>query len=155
MEIIDWLDKHHGAVTAVATVVLAVITGYYVVLTLRLIKSNNEPRIVIYSHLLGKDHIYLRVKNIGTGLAYDVQFNTDLSFRFSHRSLEDIGFLRHGIRCLPPMEKRESYLCHIDAVQELIKTQITITVTYRDSLNKEHQPKTFCLDFPEHIGEFY
>lgn len=157
MEIINWLNSYAGAITAIATVVLSVITGIYVYLTRRLVKAANEPRIEINSRLEalkgGYRYGYLCVKNIGTGAAYDVQFDTDLSFSFGNRpSLGNIGFLKHGIGCLLPAEVRESSVVKLVYVdKELIKKQLNIKVTYKDSINKKHQ-KCFCINFREHQG---
>lgn len=157
MEIIKSLNFYAGTITAIATVVLSVITGIYVYLTRRLVKAANEPRIVINSRLEaikgGYRYGYLCVKNIGTGAAYDVQFNTDLSFSFGNRpSLDNIGFLKHGIGCLLPAEVRESSVVKLVYVdKELIKKQLNIQVTYKDWMNKKHH-KCFCIDFREHQG---
>ena len=157
MEIINSLNSYAGTITAIATVVLSVITWVYVCLTRRLVKAANEPRIEINSRLEalkgGYRYGYLCVKNIGTGAAYDVQFNTDLSFSFGNRpSLGNIGFLKHGIGCLLPAEVRESSVVKLVYVdKELIKKQLNIKVTYKDWMNKKHQ-KCFCIDFREHQG---
>ena len=157
MEIMKWLNSYAGAITAIATIVLSVITGIYVWLTRQLVKAANEPRIEINSRLEalkgGYRYGYLCVKNIGTGAAYDVQFNTDLSFSFGNRPpLENIGFLKHGIGCLLPGEVRESSVVKLDYPdKELIKKQLKIEVTYKDWKNKKH-PKCFCINFREHQG---
>ena len=157
MEIINSLNSYAGTITAIATVVLSIITWVYVCLTRRLVKAANEPRIEINSRLEaikgGYRYGYLCVKNIGTGAAYDVQFDTDLSFSFGNRpSLENIGFLKRGIGCLLPAEVRESSVVKLNYVdKELIKKQLKIEVTYKDWINKKHQ-KCFCINFREHQG---
>ena len=120
MEVINWLNSNSGAITAIATVVLVGITAFYAWVTRQMRLDTQKPEIAIYLRVekealihpdisLTNICVYLYVENIRMGPAYDVEFPTDLSFAFpDQRSLEDVPFLRYGIRYLPPGDKTES-----------------------------------------------
>ena len=168
MEVIKWLDSHSGAITAIvgmitgtAAVVLAVITRRYVHLTREILEENRlmrldaqKPEIAIYLRLYEADlhDTILSVENIGTGAAHDLQLKTDLSFRVDHFSLlENIGFIKHGIKYLPPGKIYECSMDIYNRFEELKQTPLKIAVTYQDSVNQEHN-RCFCLDFGELDG---
>jgi len=50
--VLPWLDAHNGAITSVATVILVIITGIYVVLTEKLVREARRDRDVAYQPLL-------------------------------------------------------------------------------------------------------
>lgn len=59
-----------------ATLVLAVLTGIYVWLTRRILNAQSDPRVII-TVVHDEDRtsmLQLVVKNIGTGIAYDIRF---------------------------------------------------------------------------------
>ena len=116
MEIIDWLNSNDGAVIGIATVVLVVITGYYVYLTWRMLKANNTPDIAISlcPHEAYLPCVMLRIENIGTGAARKILFRTDLSFSADgETALEEVGFLKNGIDYLGPGQKIEHFLVSV------------------------------------------
>ena len=163
MEVITWLNSNSGAITAIATAVLVVITGFYAWVTKKILEENQQmrlafqkPIIAIYLHSAitrtGYTSVCLFVENIGVGPAYDVNFTTDFSFSIgSNRTLADVRFLERGIRYLPPRKKRVHRLGNwSDAgFPEVMKKQLEITVTYKDSLAEKYE-EHFCLDFREH-----
>jgi hypothetical protein len=74
-DIFGWLDSHGSAITALATVVLAVVTGAYVVLTRRLVREEYErtflataPMLTIQL-LMDEGSPALHVRNVGVGPA--------------------------------------------------------------------------------------
>ena len=167
MEVITWLNSNSGAITgiaamitAVATIVLAIITWRYVHLTNHLLKTTtNTPKIAIF---LGRENTgmgsdMLSVENIGTGPAYDIRFKTDLSFLIyglndpRKNTLGDVGFLRDGINYLPPGGKMLRSLSLSHRLDELKETPLNISVTYKDS-DKNGYPDRFSLDFGEIIN---
>ena len=162
MAVIDFLDSHSGAVTAIATVVLVCITGYYAQQTGRLVKATNTPKIAIY---LAYDEMhfncgYICVENIGTGPAHDVQFKTDLSFNLydsessEGETLENVGFIKNGIKYLPPGQKNQSWMSLHGRLEGLEHTPLEVAVTYKDSVGKKNSD-CFCIDFSELPGLSY
>ena len=157
MEIIDWLNANSGAITGIATIVLVAVTGYYAYLTARLLKANDTPEIAV-SLRPHEGHIQcvmLCIKNIGTGAARNIQFQTDLSFKpDGERTLEEVGFLKNGIDYLGPGEKIEHFLVSvIGKLDKLKDTPFEIGVTYTDSVKRKHRyDHIFRLDFGEDEG---
>ena len=143
MEVIDWLNSHSGAIIAITTIVLVIVTWRYVHLTRGILKENrlmrlyaHKPEIVIYlrSHPAHIALVYLCVENTGTAHAYDVQFTLDLSFKPDGvESLREVGFLQHGIKHLPRGQKRECFLTSVIGRPDLFEKSIEIAVTYKDS----------------------
>jgi hypothetical protein len=106
-------------VTAIATLILAILTFIYVKLTRKIISSQSDPCVVLsVVHDENRPTILkLVVKNVGTGIAYDVRFN------FSHpiparawgltadkakrAALMNDGPLINGIPALGPGESRK------------------------------------------------
>ena len=147
--IINWIGVH---IIEIFTVLLVCITGYYAHLTQRLVKANNTPTIAIY---LWPDEenfqeVNLCIENIGTALAHDIRFTTDLSFKtdFSFYSLGDVSFIKHGIKYLPPGKVYSYSLYQRDRLHELKQTSLEIAVTYKDSRKKKNED-CFCLNFSE------
>ena len=177
MEIINWLNSTSGAITgiaamitALATVVLVGITGFYAWVTKKMLEENRQmridaqkPEIAIYLRLEKEDIIpggqkitvmNLYVDNIGMGPALEVTFDTDLSFGLpGNRSLEDVPFLQYGIRFLPPRQNRKYQLGHEwytnNQFDELMQKQFEIKVTYKDSRGKKYK-EYFYLNLQEH-----
>ena len=139
------------------TGVYAVLTGRYVRLTNRLLKATTDtPKIAIYLTRDEVERAMLCVENIGTGLAYDIHFKkidpASLK-RYSPENpmtLGDVGFLRDGIKYLQPGGKKKCSIYLNDRLDELKKTLLTISITYKDSEEKEY-PDCFCLSFGEVI----
>lgn len=71
MELIDILNKNSGLISAVATVILVVITAWYAFITKKILKSNEEStreliRPYIIANVEPRDYfIMLRITNIG------------------------------------------------------------------------------------------
>lgn len=62
--------------TAIATLILAILTGFYVLLTKRILEAQSNPCVIV-SVVHDQDRpsiLQLVVKNIGSGLAHDITF---------------------------------------------------------------------------------
>ena len=150
--IIELLNSNSGAIT----VLLVILTGFYVYLTWRLLKANNKPEIAIRlrPHRVHVNWTMLSIENIGTGPARDVQFETDLSFKPDGETpLEEFGALREGIRYFPRGTKIHYFLVSaIGKLDELKQTPLQIAVTYKDPTKLRRRKENFCLDFGELEG---
>ena len=158
------------AITASATVILAVITGIYAWLTRKILKESErvrldaqKPKIAIYPRekyekLKRTDEaqsVYLCVENVSMAPAYDVNLELlDPSFELpSHSSevrlLKDIPIIESGIGYLPPRHERSNRLSNANeysAHDELMQRHTQIKVTYRDCRNKPYDD-SICFDF--------
>ena len=157
MEVINWLNTYNGAIIGIATVVLVAITGYYAYLIRKQLKANDTPEVAISlrPHEAHIQCVMLCIKNIGTGAARNIQFQTDLSFKpDGERSLEEVGFLKNGVDYLGPGEKIEHFLVSvIGKLDKLKDTPLEIGVTYTDSVKlKRRYEHIFRLDFGEDEG---
>ena len=107
-----------AVVTAVATIVLAVITSRYVRLTDSLLKATYKPEIVVYLRLYRKPNtsitvygIDICVENVGPGVARQVMFGGDVCYKIGRYSrLNSANFIRNGIDTLAPGQKKEHNL---------------------------------------------
>ena len=151
----DWLNSNSGAITGIATVVLVVITGYYVYLTWRLLKASHTPEIAIFlrPHEVHIKCLMLCIENVGTGPARGLRFQTDFSFKPDGKTpLEEISFLKNGITYFGRGQKIEHFLVSVvEKLDDLKRSPLEITVTYRDSTNHKYED-SFHLDFGELEG---
>ena len=165
--LITLLEANNGAIiafsaliTAIATGVLAVITYCYAKTTRGILKASNKPEILIF---LFPDETYpscinLCIQNIGTGFAHKIYFAGDFSFTpmlpHGWKPLAENGILKNGIDYLPPGKKVEIFLFMTNTMEQsfshdmltISEESLDITVTYRDSVNAEHE-KNFQLEF--------
>ena len=152
--VIEFLNGNSGAITALATVILVIITWWYVRITKDILQATNKPQVILflrYSHR----SISLCVQNIGTGYASDVEFGDDLSFKTIDRvrreckALKDMEPFKSGINFLGAGHKLDTLLCHDVDAQDLEKRSFNILVSYKDSSGK-----TFKQLFPFDLGNW-
>lgn len=141
--------------TATATIVLALITWRYVRLTDSLLKATYKPEIVVYLRLYRKPNTSMTVygmnicvENVGSGVARHVVFGGDVCYRIGkYICLNSADFISHGIDALAPGHKKEHNLINLmGVVSEKRSEPVVITVTYKDSMNGDHDGE-FTLDF--------
>ena len=148
--IINFLNENSGAITALATVILAAITWRYVQLTKMMLKASNIPvvRLFLYAREI---NVTLCVQNIGIGFARDIKFTGDLSFQpitpLSKRdvTLGELEPFKSRIDYLAPGQKIETALFLRDDMARVPNHKFDITVTYRDLANTKNQ-KTFTFE---------
>jgi hypothetical protein len=77
--IIDYLDKHAGAFTAILTAVLILVTAYYAIQNHRIVtemrRTRNAailPRLALEFHRLGPVVVTVAIKNVGPGAAHAI-----------------------------------------------------------------------------------
>ena len=141
--IIGFLNSNSGAITAIATVILVGITGWYVQLTKDMLKVSNTPVVILFLQDDGAD-IHLSVQNIGTGYASDIEFTGDLSFKPTFpgdRPLKETEPFKSGINYLGSEYKISVYMCRPHELKELPTHSFEIIVTYKDSTDAPHRKK--------------
>jgi len=143
-------------VTAIATGVLAFITLRHVRLTQEILKATNKPEIIIFLRFNQYGTISLRIENIGTGYASDVEFGGDL---LSHKARPQFpGEERKPIEELPPFKNGIPYLgsghkidtlplfsIYVEDEDHTPKHAISIKVSYKDSTGTPAD-KTFSFE---------
>ena len=124
MGILEFLNLNSGAVTAISTVFLTIITFVYVLLTRSISKETEMMRkaqtapnisVTIQSEEESINLIDLIIKNIGLGPAYNVKFeiNPDFEDRFLSGKLSDIGFIKNGLPYFAPNQEFKILLTNI------------------------------------------
>ena len=157
-------------IIAGSTVVLAIITLFYLLETREMRKTTQEmlrvsdkPHILIY---LFPDETYphcinLCIQNIGTGFAHKIDFTGDFSFTPTlprgWKPLADNGIIKNGIDYLGPGKKIEIFLFMSHMMRQdsmvpnrppILEERLDITVTYQDSMKKERKEE-FLLEFKQ------
>ncbi len=77
--IIDYLDEHAGAFTALLTLALVAVTIYYAIQNYRMVgemakarRATIRPTLAIEFHRIGPTAITVAVRNVGPGAALDI-----------------------------------------------------------------------------------
>lgn len=160
LEMLEMLQRYSGAITALLTIALVIITGIYAWLTRSLVvenrllrKAGSDPAVVAY---LLPDHRYdgvvnLVVANVGRGPAFDVTiaFEGDAD-RFAARSANPEFWpgRKHRIAVLPQDERYVQFfgggfaLLQEDglgefAVDVAFKSSADVSASYRAALSVE------------------
>lgn len=167
MDIVNWLALISGGLAILIIVVLAIIGGWHLYSRRSLLKTASEsenmgkpekPEIVVYlrPHVSSVQCLMLCVENIGTGTAYNVQFETRAARALTPaanssdvRFLNENNLLRKDIGCFGAGQKIEQFLMSlIGGLSEELKHPLQISVTYTDSLNHPHENR-YTFDFSE------
>lgn len=155
----SWIQDHSAAITGLSSIVLTGITAYYVYLTWRLLKENQElrlaavkPQLSIYlkPYEAGINFIILCIENLGPGDAPDVRFTTNYDFRSGDETpLRDVGPFRKGLSYFGAGRKIEHYLANVIGNFDALKARpLEIVAHYKDVLGRDYSP-SFVLDFAE------
>ncbi|MDK2954978.1 MAG: hypothetical protein PWQ57_474 [Desulfovibrionales bacterium] len=137
---IDWSSW----VTAGSTIVLAVLTFVYVRLTKKIVESQTDPCVVVALEICeGSAGLFvINVKNIGFGIAYDIQFTFSeklpkRAFGISECVKKEVeyfesGFLIDGIPALAPGESRKLYWGQYGCIKNILgDKKIKITCNFK------------------------
>lgn len=152
MSLISWLNANSGAITAFATVIVAIATGVlawitwrYAKTTDKILKASDKPEILIYLFPSEGNSrcINLCIQNIGTGFASDIIFDgDDLDFippmLFVNIPLKEMSIFKKGIDYLAPGKKIEIPLFITHGMGDASEKTLTIFVTYEDSMRKKY-----------------
>jgi hypothetical protein len=148
-------------VTPIATVVLAVLTGFYVWFTYGLLRTQIDPHVVIYarSDELRPTIIDLVIQNVGRSVATDVRFEFSRQmFHMAYGVTEeeaqayppqpiDAGPLVTGIPALGPGEMRRITWGQFGGLKRALGDEvITAKVRFREQRGRERGPVVTQLD---------
>jgi hypothetical protein len=165
IEFLDFFNKNSGAVTALFTVGLTIVTLIYAILTWSISKetkimrkAQTEPNIsaIIQSEDESINLIDLIIKNIGLGPAYNVKFeiNPDFEDRILRGKLSEIGFIKNGLPYFAPNQEFKIFLTNlVENYQEKIKTTFKIKITYESNIHKPYS-NTYLIDFSQQMAYF-
>lgn len=163
LELLDFLNKNSGAVNAISTICLTIITLIYVLLTWNISNetkmmriAQTEPNIsaIIQSEEDCISFIHLIIKNIGLGPAYNVKFkiNPDYEDRILRGKLSEIGFIENGLPYFAPNQEFKIFLTNMaESYEEKMKKTFEIEVIYESSIHKLYS-NTYLIDFSQMRG---
>ncbi len=169
-ELIEFLIKYSGSLTAISSIIVAVCTAIYAYLTVHLVRetkrlreAQTEPLIEIRYELseYNCNIVYLVVRNIGAGPAYNLRFSWDLkcpedikkesSKILTH--LEETRALKDRMEYLGPGQKFSTLL---SAALREIDTELKIEFNCEyDTYNGIRKKKSYVLDLSELRGISY
>lgn len=159
-QVLSWLNANSSAVTAVATILLVVITARYVWLTGRLVKENRELRmasnrpdigISIGLHEAHINIINLLIENIGNGPAYNVRLVADRPFKVhGDRDINDVGPFKSGLALLARGQRMEIFIENAIGNYDRLKHEhFAIEATWADATGSTYE-RRFDIRFDEY-----
>jgi hypothetical protein len=152
-----WLNANAGAVTAMMSVILVIVTTVYVILTRQLVLTNRDivdrssrPEIAV---TLSPDPMHwpifdLVIQNVGRGPAREIKLGTssDLKVLNQHPIME-AGPFRTGVPLLVPNEAwRFPLVLARGSWADLAATPLVIQASWSDNEARRYE-RTFVLDF--------
>ncbi len=154
--IIGYLNSNSGLIAAIATVILVGITWRYVRLTQEILKATNKPEVIIFLRFNNDKTISLRIENIGTGYASDVELAGDLLsykarpqfFGEEGKKIKELPPFKNGIPYLGSGHKIDTlplFSIYVEEEDHIPKHAISITVSYKDSTGTPDD-KTFFFE---------
>lgn len=163
----DWISENpEGAtllatiIVAVATVIYAVLTGLLVVETVRMRRAQTEPKLAAYfepdEQAVIFGHLY--VKNIGLGPAYDVTFDLIPEGNKSggERLIADFKkrkFFERGVQYIGPGQHLRSGVTQMNEnYQEKIAATVRVRMRYRPARGSKLTTDEYPIDFSELEG---
>ena len=160
--IIIFFDSHSGFSTFISSLLVAIVTGVYVVLSWRLLQESkkmrilqNQPRVSITFEPEGHqiNLIDLVIKNTGLGPASDLRFRLQSdSEMIEGMPLSEVGLIKNGLSYLGPQQEFRFLLAILyAATKEQMEQPVIITVQYNDTFNTQYS-NTFTIDFSVLIG---
>ena len=163
INVINYLNENQGAITAIATVAIAVLAGLTFWQNRTLIKENRilrkagtEPKVVAYikPNVSGNLDIDFILANIGQGPAFNVSF----TFHFDEENFIEKKILfsndpnRTAINVLPQDEQIKNYFGHGPSlISDPILKPFIVIVKYSNQVEEEFNEQ-FTLDINQYSG---
>jgi len=157
-------DNLQLVLMSIPSLLLVVVTLPYVLLTHKLVKTNqalfdaqSSPCVIVYSSLIHEnktDVVYLYIENVGAGVARNIIFNViPHDLRIFDGDLDSHSLIKTGISILGPQQRQKLKLCCADLDCNCIRfffpeniPKFQITINYENSLGKKMRPDTFVID---------
>jgi len=127
-----------SGVVTISTVIYAILTWRLTSETIKMRKSQTEPKISIFLQpcRVAMGFFDLIIKNIGLGPAYNVRFEVLEEFEVrGDRKLSEIDFINECINYMPPNYSIETFFLQLmgERYKEIIDKNIKIKVIYENS----------------------
>lgn len=160
--IISSLNNNSGAIQAITTAVLVIITGIYAFHTARTAKSMERteeiqarPQLAIFLEQR-KDNlslVNLVIANYGNGLARNIKFsvigkNIILDLAREEKTIKTFRVIKNGMKTLGPKQEYRAWLMSvIGRVDELQANRTNIRVQYENVDGSKKYKESYRLDF--------
>jgi hypothetical protein len=154
--------NNNGTIQTIASIILAIITFFYMILTRELVDEQQKIRqaqvephisIVIQPREEWLNSIDMTIQNLGNGPALKIKFL--ITPDFEHRNgqfLSQLGFFKYGISYLGARQRIRFPLTIItEPPRNKIKTKFNITVTYENSIGIK-KTEIIPIDFTQFEG---
>ena len=130
------------AITASSTFTLVCVTWYYAHFTQKILKaSTNTPNVIIFDEADPSNQagVFICMENIGTGIAYNININTDNSFKlYDEATLGEVGFIEHGVKTLAQGKRVICWMSILDIYQDCNTHPLNFDITYEDSDREDY-----------------
>ena len=130
------------AITASSTFTLVCVTWYYAHFTQKILKaSTNTPNVIIFDEAdpSNQTGVFICMENIGTGTAYNININTDDSFKLDGEApLGEVGFIKNGVKTLAQGKRVLCWMSILDIYQDSNTHPLNFHITYEDSDRKDY-----------------
>jgi len=153
-DLLGFIDEHNGAVTAIATIILAVLTFTYVLLTKRMLshmQKSQLPNLVAGFDFGGSGReLLLRITNMGSMIAKDICIEVikeSITWTGKNDGLSQLAPVRHGVSYLPPNQQLSFRIGFMDWKESGENSEIELIIRYEsESGEKLHSSLYFNLD---------
>ena len=129
-------------ITALSTFTLVGVTWYYAHFTQKILKaSTNTPDVIIFDEVdpSNQTGVYICMENIGTGTAYNINIDTDNSFKlYNEETLGEVGFIQHGVKTFPQGKRVLCWMSLLDEYQDSNTHPLNFHITYEDSDGEDY-----------------
>jgi hypothetical protein len=158
--VIDFLDDHSGAMTALLTIALVLVTAYYARQNHRMAEEMEKarkqsvlPKLALGLAGLTPTLVAMKTQNVGQGAAFDVDIALEL---VPHEGGGEPRSVRWRTNLVAPGEEHH-FLVRAPGGGDLIDTdtlaasyrEIRLTGSLRDALGATHQVDETIRDLPE------
>ena len=165
-EWLEYLNDNAGAFNVVFTAVVALATGVYAVLTVKLVQetrnlreAQTEPRIEVFfrSYEEWISLIGVVVKNIGAGPAYELRFDCSAVAKSEGadallKRLHELNSIQSGIGYLGPGQEFSAYWTNMtEEFEKKIDVKLIIRSVYRSAMGRPYS-REHHIDFSELKG---
>jgi len=152
MEIINWINCNSTFINLLSTLVVAIATVFYVILTIRLVAESVknrrlqiDPKIVM--NILPDEHdIYFLnfiIENVGNGIALNIKFKINNEFKVkTSKKLSDFILIQNGLKTMHGRTKYKSLFSFtIEEDLQIFKEPMTIDIEYEDIYKRKYVEK--------------
>lgn len=150
-----WTVIFAGAV-ALSTIVYVILTATLVYETRKMRKNQIDPYMVAYLDIAETKAsiIYLKTKNIGLGVALNVNFKIIKELESNDaRKLMDYPYFKDGVKYFPPNHEDKHLLVAFGSDNEAKATDSIIFEIEYESILKERKRNRYELNLKEIVGK--